>query len=45
MKSLDIPLLQRDNIEKLQEKIIESTIGYRLRSEAIQGKNSPNERD
>ncbi|MBW1650495.1 MAG: hypothetical protein JRJ44_07445 [Deltaproteobacteria bacterium] len=41
MKSLDIPFLQRDNIKKLQEKIIESTIGYRLRSQAIQGQNRP----
>ncbi|MBW1615513.1 MAG: hypothetical protein JRJ49_03070 [Deltaproteobacteria bacterium] len=45
MKSLDIPSLQRDNIEKLKEKIIEATIGYRLRSKAIQGKSRPNERD
>jgi hypothetical protein len=45
MKSLDIPFLQRDNIEKLQEKIIEATIGYRLRSKAIQGKSRPNKRD
>jgi hypothetical protein len=37
-RKLDIPISQRDNMETLREKIIEATIGYRLRSMAIQGK-------
>lgn len=35
-KNIDIPTDNRDNIETLIEKIIEATIGYRLRSKAIQ---------
>jgi hypothetical protein len=34
---LDLPTNKRDPIERLQDKIIEATIGYRLRSRAIQG--------
>jgi hypothetical protein len=37
-KHIDIPFNDRDNIATLREKIIEGTIGYRLRSIAIQGK-------
>lgn len=36
IKQLDIPFQKRDNIEKLKDKIIEGTIGFRLRSQAIQ---------
>ncbi|RZM79035.1 hypothetical protein [Leptolyngbya iicbica] len=35
-KFLDIPVQSRENISKIKEKIIESTVGYRLRSQAIQ---------
>ena len=35
-KALDIPIQSRDNISKIKEKIIESTIGFKLRSQAIQ---------
>ena len=36
-KELDIPFNKKDTIEKLKDKIIEGTIGFRLRSQAIQG--------
>jgi hypothetical protein len=36
-KKLDVPFQKKDNIEKLKYKIIERTIGFRLRSQAIQG--------
>jgi len=35
---IDVPVSQRDNMETLREKIIEATIGYRLRSMVIQGR-------
>jgi hypothetical protein len=35
-RKIDLPISDRDNIEILAEKIIEATIGYRLRSKAIQ---------
>jgi hypothetical protein len=38
-KRIDIPYTKKDTIEKLKEKIIEGTIGFRLRSQAIQDKN------
>lgn len=37
-KELDIPFNKKDNVEKLRDKIIEGTIGFRLRSQAIQHK-------
>ena len=37
VKKLDLPFQKKDNTEKLVYKIIERTIGFRLRSEAIQG--------
>jgi hypothetical protein len=36
-RNIDISTSDRDNIETLVERIIEATIGYRLRSKAIQG--------
>jgi hypothetical protein len=36
-KKLDVPFQRKDNIDKLKNKIIERTIGFRLRSQAIQG--------
>lgn len=35
-KQLDLPLTKKENIKALQEKIIEGTVGYKLRSKAIQ---------
>lgn len=35
-KQLDLPLTKKENIKALQEKIIEGTVGYKLRSQAIQ---------
>lgn len=34
---LDIPFQKKDTIDRILEKIIEGTIGFRLRSQAIQG--------
>lgn len=34
---LDIPISTQDNLEGLRDKITESTVGARLRSQAIQG--------
>lgn len=39
LKKLDIPYLKKDPVSKLFDKIIESTIGYKLRSQAIQNNN------
>jgi hypothetical protein len=36
-KKLDIPFQKKDSMQKLKNKIIERTIGFRLRSQAIQG--------
>lgn len=37
-RSLDIPILKQDKVETLRDKIIEATVGARIRSEAIKGK-------
>jgi hypothetical protein len=34
---LDLPVDHEDTVEKLRDKIVEATIGFRLRSEAIRG--------
>ena len=34
-RSLDLPVLREDNIDRLTRKIIEATVGSRLNSEAI----------
>ena len=39
LKKLDIPYLKKDPVSKLFDKIIESTIGYKLHSQAIQNNN------
>jgi hypothetical protein len=47
-RQLDVPVLKSDKLENLAEKIVESTVGARKRSEAIQGYrnvNSPLEKD
>lgn len=38
-RHLQLPVQRDDKIEKLRAKIIENTIGSRLRSDAIQGKD------
>ena len=38
-KELDISISKQDRIETIREKIIEATVGARLRSQAIQGSN------
>lgn len=38
--ALDLPMPRSDTVEKVKDRIIEATIGYRLRSEAIRG-NGP----
>lgn len=35
----DLPVQRRDTVDDLRQKIIEATIGYRLRSKAVQGKD------
>lgn len=35
-RQLNIPIRKRDTIDKLAEKIVESTIGYRLRAAVFQ---------
>lgn len=34
---LDIPIVKQDKVEALRDKIIEATVGARIRSQAIQG--------
>ena len=36
-KDLDIPIQKNEDVVRLREKIIESTVGFKLRSQAIQG--------
>lgn len=38
-KQLDLPFTKKENMKTLQEKIIEGTVGYKLRSQAIQNRN------
>ena len=38
-KLIDLPTTKRDTIEHLRKKIVETTIGYKLRSNAIRGKS------
>lgn len=37
-KLLDIPVTKRDSVEHVRRKIVDATIGFRLRSQAIRGK-------
>lgn len=41
-RKLDIPVRKGDNMGAIRENIVEATIGYRLRSDAIRG-NPPTE--
>ena len=43
-KIIDIHVQKTDKIDQLKEKIIESTIGFRLRSAAIQNKSIEDEK-
>lgn len=42
-RALGLPVNKDDNIARLRERIVESVIGFRLRSRAIQGDNSSEE--
>lgn len=35
-RELDVPAEKRDTVERLRERIVDATIGFRLRSQAIQ---------
>jgi len=35
--ALDVPIPKTDTVERLRERVVDATIGYRLRSEAIRG--------
>lgn len=37
LRAIDVPWDKTDNLERLREKLIENTIGFKLRSRAIQG--------
>lgn len=39
--ALDLPATRADNIERIRNRIVESLIGYRLRSRAVRGKALP----
>lgn len=36
-RRLDIPIIRQDKVEDLRDKIVEATVGARIRSQAIQG--------
>lgn len=36
-RHLDLPVSKRDTVEQLSDRIVDTTIGYRLRSAAIRG--------
>jgi hypothetical protein len=37
--ALDLPVPRTDSVERIKDRIVEGTIGYRLRSEAIRGRD------
>ena len=39
-KTIDVPIIRQDKVETLRDKIIEATVGARIRSQAIQGTNT-----
>ncbi len=47
-RELDLPVLRSDSVDRLRQKIVEASVGYRINSEAIQGRvsgmNNLNER-
>lgn len=36
-RKLDIPIVRQDKVEELRDKVVEATVGARIRSQAIQG--------
>ncbi|MFF5445234.1 hypothetical protein [Streptomyces sp. NPDC012888] len=42
-RAMDLPLHRTDRIDRIKERIVEATIGYRLRSDAIQGDTTEGE--
>lgn len=40
-RKLDIPIVKQDRLEALRDKIIEATVGARIRSQTIQGTGAP----
>jgi len=44
-RALDLPVGKKTPIEELVEKVVESTIGFRIRSAAIRGANTENAQD
>jgi len=40
-RALELPHQKDDSVSRLVERIVESTVGFRLRSQAIQGKVEP----
>jgi hypothetical protein len=36
-RKLDIPIIRQDKVEDLRDKIVEATVGAKIRSQAIQG--------
>lgn len=42
-RCLDLPVQRGETVDRLREKILEATIGYRLRSQAIRGGVTPKE--
>ena len=41
-KYLDLPVQKKETIQQIKDKIIESTIGFRVRSAAVQGTSKDN---
>lgn len=40
-RELDLPVSRRDTSDSLRSRVVEGTIGYRLRSNAVSGRSSP----
>jgi hypothetical protein len=38
--AFDLPVRKTDTVERLKDRIVEATIGYRLRSEAVRGEEA-----
>ena len=36
-RRLDLPVLRSDSVDRLRQRIVEGSVGYRINSEAIQG--------
>lgn len=42
-RAMDLPYQKDDNMERLVDRIVESAVGFRLRSQAIQGNDNADE--